>query len=368
MATAVLQRTAAQLFMVGLPGPSLDAETRRFLADYPPGGVILFKRNVRSALQLRRLVAAIHATGAGPVPLVALDHEGGRVHRLPRPFTHFPPAADVARHGTHLVEAVGRAMGRELRAVGIDLDFAPVLDVLSNPRNRVIGDRAFGTDGARAARFGLALARGLERAGVLACGKHFPGHGASAGDSHFVLPRVRRPRRTLHAVDILPFARAARAGIPALMTAHVVYPALDARPATLSAPICRDLLRRRLGFRGVLFSDDLEMNAVAARLTPAASAVKALDAGCDMLLVCQSLATAKAAIAGVAEALDRRKLSPERVAEALSRIENLRRVLPRHRAGAAPLRWPAHAALARRVAQPHTAPRLRLGARRSARV
>src|SRR5262249_38190963 len=130
MPSAVLRSSVAQLFMVGLPGPELDPATRAFLATHPPGGVVLFKRNVRSAAQLRRLVAAIHATGPGVAPLVAIDHEGGRVDRLPPPFTHFPPAAVIgARGDARLAEAVGRAMGRELRAVGIDLDFAPVLDV-----------------------------------------------------------------------------------------------------------------------------------------------------------------------------------------------------------------------------------------------
>src|SRR5437667_12590248 len=322
MATTLLRRTAAQLFMVGLPGPALDRETREFLAERCPGGVILFKRNIRSAEQLRRLVADIHATGAGVPPLVALDHEGGRVDRLPHPpFTPFPPMALLGEKGdTGLAAAVGRAMGRELRAVGIDLDFAPVLDVWSNPRNRVIGDRAFGTTPRAVARLGGALARGLARAGVLACGKHFPGHGASVGDSHFVLPRVRRPRRALAAVELAPFARAIRAGIPALMTAHVLYPAFDPRrPATLSPAICRDLLRRRLGFGGVLFSDDLEMNAVAARSTPARSAVAALGAGCDALLVCQSLDAARAAMRGVEEAVAEGALAGEDVANALAR-------------------------------------------------
>jgi beta-N-acetylhexosaminidase len=351
MTTAVLRNTAAQLFMVGLPGPTLDPASRAFLAEHPPGGVVLFRRNVRSAAQLRRLVAEIHATGPGVAPLVALDHEGGRVHRLPRPFTHFPPAAVVgARGDARLAEAVGRAMGRELRAVGIDLDFAPVLDVWSNPRNRVIGDRAFATEPRRVARLGLALARGLERAGVLACGKHFPGHGASAGDSHYVLPRVRRSRRALSAVDLVPFARAAAAGVPALMTAHVVYPALDPRrPATLSRLICRTLLRRRLGFEGVLFSDDLEMNAVAAHSTPGRAAVAALEAGCDMLLVCQTLPAARAAIAAVEAALARGRLDPGDVARSLARIQMLRRRLQpapaRTRLG-----WPAHARLARGLA------------------
>ncbi|HJQ85321.1 MAG TPA: beta-N-acetylhexosaminidase [Candidatus Binatia bacterium] len=353
MPTDVLRRTVAQLFMVGIPGPALDAESRAFLAEHPPGGVVLFRRNVRSAAQLRRLTEAIHATGAGVRPLVALDHEGGRVHRLPRPFTHFPPAALVgARNDVRLAEAVGRAMGRELRAVGIDLDSAPVLDVWSNPRNRVIGDRAFGTDPARVARLGLALARGLLRAGVVPCGKHFPGHGGSTGDSHFVLPRVRRSRRELAAVDLAPFVRAIAARIPALMTAHVVFPALDPRrPATLSRAICHDLLRRRLGFGGVLFSDDLEMNAVAARETPAARSIAALRAGCDMLLVCQSIATARAAMEGVEQAVAAGTVSADRVVTALSRVQALRRRLDASREPRrdAALRWPAHEKLAARL-------------------
>ena len=353
MPTAVLERTAAQLFMLGLPGPSLDARTRRFLDRYPAGGFILFKRNARSATQLRRLVAALHETGPGVRPLVAIDHEGGRVHRLPRPFTHFPPAFTVAAHGSpRLAEAMGRAMATELRAVGIDLDFAPVLDVWSNPRNRVIGDRAFGTAPGPAARLALAFARGLARGGMLACGKHFPGHGATVGDSHFVLPVVRRSHRELARIDLAPFARAARAGLPAFMTAHVLYPALDRRrPATLSPRICDDLLRRRLGFRGVLFSDDLEMNAIAGRMSPGRAAVEALGAGCDMLLVCQSLEVARQAIDGVVDAIACGRLAPERVTTALARIHALRTTVARRRAAdGARLAWPAHARLARRLA------------------
>src|SRR5262245_53704553 len=164
MTTAVLRRTAGQLFMVGLPGPELDPESREFLREYTPGGVVLFKRNVTSAGQLRRLVSDVKGTGAGVEPLVAIDHEGGRVHRLPRPFTHFPPALTVAAGGPAAARRVGRAMGTELAAVGIDIDFAPVLDVWTNPRNTVIGDRAFGTTPASAARNALALAPWARRA------------------------------------------------------------------------------------------------------------------------------------------------------------------------------------------------------------
>lgn len=353
MPTAIARRTAAQLFMIGLPGPELDDDTAAFLQDYPAGGFVLFKRNIRSAAQLRRLVARLHATGCGVRPLVAIDHEGGRVHRTPAPFTHFPPAATVAAGGPATARAVGRAMGRELAAVGIDLDFAPVLDVWTNPRNVVIGDRAFGTTPGPVARLALAQAEGLLAGGVLPCGKHFPGHGGTTGDSHFVLPRVHRSRRDLAAVDLVPFVRAIAARFPALMTAHVVYRALDPRrPATLSRRICHDLLRRQLRFRGTLFSDDLDMHAVAGRTTPAQRALRALQAGCDMLLACQRLDVARAAIDGIAEAIVRGRVDGPRIADALHHIQALRARLPRRPppAGLPRRGWPTHARLARRLA------------------
>jgi beta-N-acetylhexosaminidase len=358
MPTSVLRRTVAQLFVVGIPGPELDRPTREFLTEHPPGGICLFRRNVRSAGQLRRLAAALHGTGAGVPPFVSIDHEGGRVDRLPRPFTHFPPATAVGVHGVRAAAAVGRAMGIDLRTAGIDIDFAPVLDVWTNPRNRVIGDRAFATEPERAARLALAFARGLQDAGVLACGKHFPGHGASTGDSHFVLPRVAHSRRTLRATELVPFVRWIRAGFPALMTSHVVYPAYDRRrPATLSPRIARELLRRELGYRGLLFSDDLEMQAAAGRHPPGRLAMRALEAGCDMLLFCQSVDTARAAMLGVEQALAAGRLEARIVVEALARIHRLRAAIARLRGASSPrLGWPAHARLARRLAPRAAAP------------
>jgi beta-N-acetylhexosaminidase len=349
MATAVLRRTVGQLFMVGIPGPTLDSPSRAFLEEHTPGGVILFKRNVESARQVRALVASIKEIGAGTTPLVAIDHEGGRVHRLPAPFTRFPAMARLGECDPTTVERVGHAMGLELASIGIDLDFAPVLDVVTNPRNTVIGDRAFGATPARVARLGLALARGLTRAGIVPCGKHFPGHGASTGDSHHVLPRVSRSRRELEAIDLAPFRRAIRAGIPALLTAHVVYPALDPRrPATLSPVVCQGLLRRSLGFRGVVFSDDLDMAAVARRRSPGAVAVAALAAGCDVLLSCQNVDAARASMLAVEAAIARGKLRADAVAASISRLNALRRRdVPQRRAK---LGWPAHARLAARLA------------------
>jgi beta-N-acetylhexosaminidase len=339
-----------ELLMVGIPGPRLDRATRRTLAELRPAGVILFRRNVEDPRQLRRLAADLHALRAGT--LVAIDHEGGRVNRLPPPFTAFPPARAIGRlDSERLAFATGRAVAEELAGVGIDVDFAPVLDVLTNPRNRVIGDRAFASTPEAVARLGLAFARGLLAAGVIPCGKHFPGHGATHGDSHVVLPRVGRTRQELWRVDLVPFRRAAAAGLPCIMTAHVLYPHLDPRaPASLSAPIVTGLLRRRLRYRGVIVSDDLEMGAVADRLPPEEAAVRAVAAGNDLLLVCSDLAVAARARRGMEEAVASGRLPVTRVRAAARRLRRLRRL--RRRPSPPIRRWPipAHETLARAIA------------------
>jgi beta-N-acetylhexosaminidase len=187
-----------------------------------------------------------------------------------------------------VAESVGAAIAAELRAVGIDMNFAPVLDVDSNPRNPVIGDRAFSEEPNGAAALGIAFAKGSLSRGVIPVGKHFPGHGDTSADSHKELPVVRAGKPTLLRRELLPFRRAARAGIPALMTAHVMYPALDrALPATLSRKILHDLLRERMRFRGTIISDALEMKAIADRYGLGEAAVLALTAGCDVVLVCR---------------------------------------------------------------------------------
>ncbi len=312
--------------MVGIPNPTLDTETRRILADLQPGGIILFQRNYTDPDTLRALCADIHALAPEHPPLIALDAEGGRVHRLSPPFTHFPPALQTGQTGSpQLAYEVGVALGRELRSVGIDIDFAPVLDVYSNPDNTVIGDRAFGSDPQRVAEFGCALAAGLRAAGVLPCGKHFPGHGATVIDSHDDLPYDERDRTTLEAVDLPPFQAAIAQEIELLMTAHVVYPALDPQqPASLSSVIMNDLLRKRLGFQGVIVSDDLEMGAIVRHSSVAAATVQALSAGADLLLVCRSLERALSARDACRQALQQGVLAEERVTEAQRRVERLK--------------------------------------------
>lgn len=261
------------------------------------GGVATEAAITREVIDLDALVrlnADLHAAaGAGNPPLfVAVDQEGGRVQRVRAPATRWPPMhqfehLSAGDDATTLAEEVGFAMGSELCALGFDVDFAPVLDIHTNAANPIIGDRAFGIDPQRVAERALAFAAGLARANVLACGKHFPGHGDTTTDSHLELPRLDHSIERLRSVELVPFAKAARADLPMIMTAHIVFAALDAdAPATLSSAAIDALLRTELGYRGLIVSDDLDMNAISANYAPGDAAVAAVRAGCDVLLLC----------------------------------------------------------------------------------
>ncbi len=287
MTTLTLDQEVAGLFCVGFQGKSPSPEVLGLL-DRGVHGVILFSRNVEDAEQVATLVAELKRRAGRPL-LVAVDQEGGRVARLraPQGFTELPPMRAVGEAGDEaLARDVGALLGRELRAVGIDQDYAPVVDVDTNPANPVIGDRALSRDPAVVGRLGAALARGLQGEGVAACAKHFPGHGDTSQDSHQDLPRLPHDLERLRRIELAPFRALASAGVAAVMTAHVVFEALDPRrPATLSPEVMR-LLREEAGFRGCAVSDDLEMKAVAEHFPLEEAAPGAVRAGVDALLVC----------------------------------------------------------------------------------
>ena len=334
-----------RLIVTGIPGPQLDAATRQALEDLAPSGIVLFARNITDVAQLRDLTGALHALPCRP--LIAIDHEGGRVMRLGSPFTQFPAAAVVGRGGASAAHAVGRAMGLELASVGIDIDYAPVLDVQSNPANPIVGDRAFSQDALTAAALAVAFMRGLHSAGVLPCGKHFPGHGGTDRDSHLELPVVRRSRAELEATELVPFRAAIAGGLPLLMTAHVCYPALDSEhSATHSPAILRSLLRDQLSFRGVVLTDDLTMAVRATSSIPEA-AIAALRAGADWLLVCHDLDEAHRVAERIRIGLKRGELAADTVAESADRIARLSGLL--HRSAPVILPVAAHRALAERL-------------------
>ena len=348
-----LDRRAAGLLCVGFHGTSPSPEVLE-LVRRGVHGVVLFARNVVDAEQVARLVAALKRAAGRPL-LVAVDQEGGRVARLraPQGFTELPPMRALGEAGDEeLAREVGRLVGRELRAVGIDQDYAPVVDVDTNAANPVIGDRALSRDPRTVARLGAAIAAGLQDAGVAACAKHFPGHGDTSQDSHRDLPRLPHPLERLLEVELVPFVALARAGVAAVMTAHVVFEALDPRrPATLS-PEAMALLRTRVGFTGCAISDDLQMKAVAEHFTLEEAAPGAVAAGCDALLVCHDADVQHRVIDLVRGAVESGRLPRERLLEASGRVAGLLRW-----AGPPPdparvreaLRTPASLALAARI-------------------
>jgi beta-N-acetylhexosaminidase len=319
---SALRRQIGQLLIAGFGGHSLPVELTSIAREFGLGGVILFARNVSEPAQMAELSYEVARLVPDLPPWVSVDQEGGRVARLTAPFTEWPPMETLGRSGdAALAERFARALASELRAIGITLDYAPVLDVLSNPKNPVIGNRALSGDAEVVARLGSAIVRALQDGGVAACGKHFPGHGDTSTDSHLELPLVEHPIERLRAVEFLPFKAAIDAGVTAIMTAHLLMPALDERrPATLSRRIVSGLLRDELAFDGVILSDDLEMKAIADTDTVASAAVLAIEAGCDGVLICGAdHELHAAALEALVHAVEDERLSLTRVEDALRR-------------------------------------------------
>ncbi|MBA4707072.1 beta-N-acetylhexosaminidase [Aquitalea magnusonii] len=290
--------------MVDVAGFRLSEAERTRLSHPLVGGVILFRRNFQNIEQLKALTADIRSLRS-PALLIAVDHEGGRVQRFLEGFTRLPPMNVLGElwqqneaAARAAAEDVGVVLAAELRACGIDLSFTPVLD-LDWGRCAVIGNRAFHRDPHIVSELALALQRGLQQGGMSTCGKHFPGHGFVSGDSHFVMPQDDRSLSELEADDLIPFARMAAAGMGSVMPAHVVYPAVDQRPAGFSPVWLQDILRGQLAFDGVIFSDDLGMEGAAGAGSFVERAEAALAAGCDMVLVCNQPERADEVLAGL---------------------------------------------------------------------
>jgi beta-N-acetylhexosaminidase len=321
-----LKEKIGQMFMVGFEGAVPSRTVLRLIKEFHLGGVILFSRNLKSPSQTARLCNTLQSKSQKMPLLIAIDQEGGRVSRLPKGFTVFPSAASIAACGsTPLVYRAAEATAKELRAVGINMNMAPVLDVNTNPDNPIIGDRAFGASPTLVSTLGLTVIAGFQDNNVIACGKHFPGHGDTRVDSHKELPRVAHDLRRLRDVELRPFAHSIQNGLASIMTAHVLYPALDPdEPATLSARILTGLLRQGLGFKGVVVTDDLEMAAIADRHGPGEAAVKAIGAGADLILFCRNEANPIAAIEAVAQAVKKKRISEARLDQSLLRILQLK--------------------------------------------
>lgn len=291
MDTAALKKIIGSVLIVGFEGHKVSDSCKNFLEQWDLGGVILFGRNIKDFEQLSSLNGTLFQM-AQVRPILSVDHEGGRVFRLPEPFTAFPAMAKLGErcrleNDPELARRVGEAFGKELCAAGFNVDFAPVLDVNSNQENPVIGDRSFSNDPYQVGVSALSFLQGLQETGVMGCGKHFPGHGETEEDSHHTLPVVKKTPEQLRGCELVPFQEAVHRNIPLLMTAHVLYPVLDeVWPATLSEKILNGLLRREMGYEGLIISDDLFMKGIAARWPLEEAAERFFRAGGDLLLLC----------------------------------------------------------------------------------
>lgn len=319
-----LHRACARMFMVGFPGTEPDSAFLN-LVDDGLFGAILFKRNVTDAKGTAELICEVKSRANRPF-ILSVDQEGGRVARMRgAPFTALPPMRAIGQSGDlQLAERVGRLLAYELRAVGFDWDFAPVLDVDTNPKNPVIGDRSFSREADAVSKMGVALARGLEAGGVASCAKHFPGHGDTAQDSHHELPSLPHSMDRLRAVELPPFRAYAEAKLASVMTAHVIFDAVDKGvPATMSGKVLDGVLRKELGFDGVLVSDDLEMKAIADNFSVPEAAVLGTLAGVDLFLVCHHADVQQRAIEAVVKAVESGRIPRARIEEANRRLDAL---------------------------------------------
>ena len=328
LASLTLGQKVGQVVMGGFPGPTADPATLAAVRDGTLGNIVLFARNCPDPQTVAHLTRSLQ--DAAPVPLlIAADQEGGAVSRLTEGATVMPGAMALgATDDPALAERVAEVMADEMRAVGINAVLAPVADVNANPLNPVIGVRAFGEDPAQVGRFVVAMTRGFQARGVAACLKHFPGHGDTGVDSHLALPRIEHSLAHLEAVDLVPFRAGIAAGAALVMTTHILFPALDPdHPSTLSRAILTDLLRDRLGFKGVVITDSMEMQGITQDRTPAQACLAAFAAGADIVCPSHERADQAEAYRLILEAVRRGDIPPARLDAAVGRVLALKRGL-----------------------------------------
>jgi beta-N-acetylhexosaminidase len=316
-----LRNLIGQQVIIGIQGLTLATDEAEFIVRNNIGGVILFKRNIESPEQVRALSAQIQSLRsrmADKSPLfISVDMEGGRVARMKAPFTQWPPLAAIgAIDSTSVAFRFAQAMGDELKSVGINLDFAPCIDILSNPANQVIGDRALSSEADKVAKLGSAIVRGYIKSGMIPCAKHFPGHGNTLLDSHEDLPVENKTLAELEAFELEPFKKAFRARLHMVMAAHIKFPKIDPDwPATLSSIFLKTILREKLRYRNLIITDDLDMKALTKNFDRPTIAVRALEAGANILLYCNEPDSPGIALDAIEKAISDKKLDSQTVTE-----------------------------------------------------
>jgi beta-N-acetylhexosaminidase len=358
-----MRQAFGQLTLIGISGPALTEEEKKFIVDNNISGVTLFARNCVDPKQVRDLCAELQSLRhrmADKAPLfIGIDMEGGRVARLKSPFTQWPPLKRIGDLDSPTVSFhFTETMGKELKAVGINLDYAPCIDVFTNPKNTVIGDRAISTDPEMVAKHSSALIRGYLKAEVIPCVKHFPGHGHTIIDSHDDLPVEEADLKRLNEVELIPFKKSFRARVELIMTAHILFKNVDAEwPVTLSEKFLKTLLRDELKYRGLIITDDLDMKALAKNYDQAMLPVRSLQAGADLLLYCNEPQSPPRALDSLEKALADGQLHATHIEGIRKRVlamkkENIPHPDPLDMASAAKLiGHPDHLKLSQAIAQ-----------------
>lgn len=323
-----LEQKLGQMIIAGIDGTTMDEQAKSLIADDAVGGFILYKANIESADQTVELLNALkEANRNNPAPLLlSVDQEGGSVNRMPDSFVAIPSNRDIAKSGdSEKARAIGEAIGAEVRALGFNVDFAPVLDVDSNPNNPVIGNRSFGPTASVVSSFGAAEMAGLRSGQVVPVVKHFPGHGDTSVDSHLELPVVNKTIEQLRKLELVPFAAAIEAKADAVMIAHILLPQLDPdHPSSMSPRVINGLLRGEMGFDGVVITDDMTMGAILKHYDLGQAAVQSVQAGADIVLVAHDYAQAKKALDALKQAVRAGEIAEDAIDRSVARIVALK--------------------------------------------
>lgn len=323
-----LEEKVGQLVIAGIDGYEIDAGARELVDEYHVGGFILLKKNVRDADQMLSLINSLKETNAGyKIPLfLSIDEEGGRISRMPEEFSQIPTSKKIGdQNNSELAYRIGRILGEELKLFGLNMNFAPVLDINSNPDNPVIGDRAFGNNADIVTKLGIETMKGLQAENIISAVKHFPGHGDTSVDSHVGLPTVNNDLDRLESIELLPFSEAIKNKVDVVMIAHILLPKIDAdHPSTFSKTIISDILRKKLNFDGVVITDDMTMGAITNNYDIGEASVKSINAGSDIILVCHDYEKEKAVLQSLQNAAKTGAIPQERIDESVYRVLKLK--------------------------------------------
>ena len=323
-----LEEKVGQLVIVGIEGYDNDLNTKKFIEEYHISGFILFQRNIKDTNQMISLINSLKETNlTNEIPLfLAIDEEGGRVSRLPGEFLKIPSSEVIGRLNiSYLSYELGNIVGEQLKSFGLNMNFAPVLDISSNPDNPVIGDRSFGNDPKLVSDLGIQTMKGLQDQSIISVVKHFPGHGDTEVDSHLGLPVLMHDLNRLKNFELIPFKAAIENHVDAIMMAHILLPQIDNHnPSTFSPKIISELLREQMGFDGVVITDDLTMGAIVKNYNIGEAAVKSIKAGSDLVLVCHDYAKQIEVLEALQEAVRNGSIPVDRVNQSLYRVLKLK--------------------------------------------